>query len=483
MHLSIVTTAHNRSNNHTGRARTARASLIASTLAALLASGCIDRPLAVQDPVGEPVAPNTFDLGQNRDLDLLFVIDNSNSMAAEQRSLVDNFSNFVARLEQIDGGLPNVHIGIVSTDMGVGVGNGTGTTCTAEGDAGRLWRIASPSCQAALPGQPFIIDIENRDGTRSRNYPDGQSLTDTFSCMAEIGTTGCGYEQPLESMRRALDPDNLANSGFLRDNAYLAVVFITDEDDCSAALDQSLFGAEQDAYDLENNRLRSFRCFEQAVICDGDDPETEGVKTNCRPRDDSPYMEAVSEYANFLKNLKGDANKVIVAGITGDPNPVEVYRESDMLTLKKSCGETGLPYSGAVPATRLDAFLDQFDYSTKTSLCNEDLSEALDDIAVLLAAVFDHRCLTGDLADTDPQTEGVQPECAVIEIRYPDSELPQAYVLPRCDGDPTTATESCYVMEVEPACSDYSSSLEIKVYPEDREVPEGTLLELQCVAE
>ena len=45
--------------------------------------------------------------------------------------------------------------------------------------------------------------------------------------------TTSGFEQPLEAMYRALlDPEKL-NQGFLREDAFLAVIIISDEDDCS----------------------------------------------------------------------------------------------------------------------------------------------------------------------------------------------------------------------------------------------------------
>src|SRR5687767_12183077 len=54
----------------------------------------------------------------NRDLDLLFVIDDSGSMADKQNNLVTNFPNFINVLSTLEGGLPNLHLGVVTTDMG-----------------------------------------------------------------------------------------------------------------------------------------------------------------------------------------------------------------------------------------------------------------------------------------------------------------------------------------------------------------------------
>ena len=62
--------------------------------------------------------------------------------------------------------------------------------------------------------------------------------------LAQIGATGCGFEQHLLAMRRALE-NNPANAGFLRDNAFLAVIFIADEDDCTFAK-SAMLGPESD---------------------------------------------------------------------------------------------------------------------------------------------------------------------------------------------------------------------------------------------
>ena len=66
------------------------------------------------------------------------------------------------------------------------------------------------------------------------------NLADTFTCIAALGEDGCGYEQQFTAITRALGADGQAppaeNQGFLRDDAYLAIVLITNEDDCSSAV-------------------------------------------------------------------------------------------------------------------------------------------------------------------------------------------------------------------------------------------------------
>ena len=52
-----------------------------------------------------------------------------------------------------------------------------------------------------------------------------------FACAANVGTGGPAIEMPLRAAELAVAPET--NPGFLRDDALLGVVMITDEDDCS----------------------------------------------------------------------------------------------------------------------------------------------------------------------------------------------------------------------------------------------------------
>jgi hypothetical protein len=57
----------------------------------------------------------------------------------------------------------------------------------------------------------------------------------TFACVANVGTNGNGHEQPLDAAQLALT-DRVAdgkNAGFMRTEALLAIVILTDEDDQS----------------------------------------------------------------------------------------------------------------------------------------------------------------------------------------------------------------------------------------------------------
>lgn len=337
-------------------------------------------PVVIID--GAVVTPDAVPAATAEGLDLLFVIDNSNSMREEQASLVANFSRFVNVLQELDSGLPDIHIGVVTTNVGAGQFGISG--CEGEGDNGILVNTPSGACNA--PSDRYISDIASSDGTRIRNY-DG-TLAETFSCIAEVGVTGCGFEQPLEAMVRALDGSNPQNAGFLRPEALLAVVIISDEDDCSVS-NVNMYNTDlaQDRIDSELGFLSSFRCFEFGVSCNPDTPRVAGARSDCAPRQDSPYMDDVGVYADFLKGLKENPGNVVVAGIVGNASPVTVSLVDGEPRLDASCS-AGLG-GGAAPAIRLTAFLEQFpDRNTATTICNDDLSDGLAGIANLVSSVI-----------------------------------------------------------------------------------------------
>ncbi|HTE51763.1 MAG TPA: hypothetical protein VK698_13005, partial [Kofleriaceae bacterium] len=339
------------------------------------------------------------------DLDLLFVIDNSSSMAGEQQLLGENFPRFIEKLGEARGGLPDLHLGVVSSDLGIAPfalpARGTGGACEGEGDRGRLLRGPPGSDCPLAAGDRFLRDSIGPGG-RDINYPPGE-LAATFACMAELGVTGCGFEQHLEAMRRALD-DNPDNAGFVRDDALLAIVLIADEDDCSAR-DPALF--DPDRADL--GPQQDFRCFEYGVECDPDRPRQLGSKASCAPRVDSELVEPVETYVDFLRELKGDEGRIVVAGIVGDGGPVVVAERgtgpAHEWTLEPTCTT---PDGGlAEAAVRQRAFIDAFPArSTAQTICpaDGDLSSALTVIGQLVGQVLGSPCIPGRLRDGDDQT-------------------------------------------------------------------------------
>ena len=154
-------------------------------------------------------------------VDVLFVIDNSGSMQEEQENLSDNFAAFINGAQQFQN---DYQIGVVTTDMDDG------------SESGRL------------QGNPRIM---SRSG----------DVASQFSRAANVGTGGSGTEKGLAAAQAALSdplifdtglscssdndcvaPDTCvegacggANRGFLREEAALELVFVSDEDDFSDA--------------------------------------------------------------------------------------------------------------------------------------------------------------------------------------------------------------------------------------------------------
>jgi hypothetical protein len=423
----------------------ARLSSFVTLAAVAVLAGCPDRTISELIPQQGRVEYKDIPITPNRNVDILFVIDDSPSMKDKQTNLANNFRGFIDVLDSIQGGRPNVHIGVVTSDLGTRgadgvIAPGIGTIgkggCTGPGKGGILQTNGAP-----VTG-PYIVDIRGQTPNYSGN------LSDVFATMAKVGDGGCGFEQHLEAAKRALT--NPANANFLRPEAYLAIIIIADEDDCSQlhstllSNDTSVLGPQQ-----------SFRCTDQGVTCDvnGRTPgamRTVGAKSQCHPNDSSAYLTKVSDYANYFKNLKGP-NKVIVAGIMGTNEPfatelrVPSTGGAAIPALAHSCsyiGADGKP-EVADPPIRTRFFLDQFpNRSTFAPICQRDLSGGLQQIGDLLKTVIGDPCIEGNLADVDPKTPGRQFDCSVSAVINQGLPTQDETILPRCNpemGAPTNA--------------------------------------------
>ena len=251
------------------------------------------KPDASPDP--EPVERPSRYLASNRNVDLLFLVDDSSSMRLSQDNLRRNFPVLMQALKNQPGGLPNVHIGVISSDMGAGDGSVAGCDSTG-GKNGIFQYTPRGTCTSTglLPGATYISDIGG-----VKNY--SGNLEDVFTCIAALGESGCGFEHQFAAITRALGVDGLGaapaeNAGFLRPDALLAIVMITNEDDCSARGP----GPERvPLFDTAvNNNMASqlgppanFRCNEFGHICDGTAPEPQRAQQR-RERDRSPTTTA-----------------------------------------------------------------------------------------------------------------------------------------------------------------------------------------------
>ena len=351
-------------------------------------------------------------------VDLLLVIDNSPSMSPKQKALGASIGRIVRSLQQLD---IDYHVGVISTDVGTNVaagtswGGGIGSCDTFEGDDGVLQAAACSSriggssdartaCATLCPDSKFVPTdglryIRGSGGTT--NVPSsievdpvtGKTI-DTgpekaLRCIGLIGDSGCGVESPLEALKRALDGHRSENDGFLRPDALLTVLVITDEDDCSVQLSRrrennpltrDCSGGAPEAYDCYNI---DYRCFANSVQCD-QPMTTAGTKTNCKERPGS-YLESVDKYASFLSALR-PAARLVVSGIWTRP-PVS---EGGKVEIARISGGTATPFLNRAPGTgascaytadpnvigqaqlRLSSFAGKLSGSLQSSVCDID---------------------------------------------------------------------------------------------------------------
>ena len=83
---------------------------------------------------------------------------------------------------------------------------------------------------------------------------------------ATSATTGCGFEHQLASVDRALGADGNgppnSNANFLRPEAYLGIVLLTNEDDCSAPANTQIFSLNGGQQSITNpdGPIANYRC-------------------------------------------------------------------------------------------------------------------------------------------------------------------------------------------------------------------------------
>jgi hypothetical protein len=413
-----------------------------------LAGACSDQTV---DLGGDYFVSSVVPPVENDDVDILFVVDNSSSMMAHRTEVGGRIqSSLTDVLAATIGGEPNLHIGVITSNMGAN-GATTGDLHCDTSDGGAL---QTGTCAA---GPAYLEDIEGPDGTRVVNY-DG-TLEDALACRVDLDNNGCGFEQPFAAVQAALT--NPVNTGFLRPDAMLVIVFMTDEDDCSAT-GSTLY----DPSETSLGPISSFRCFSQSVSCDQPVGET-GIKTNCVVRDDNPLLLSLDGFADALVAAKGgDATKVMVSAISGPNDPVEVtpYLVGDMeyLDAAETCVYTtpdGLP-AGADPSFRMGWLMERFaGLSWAESVC-DPVADALARTANVVGDVAArHTCLRGALRDVDEQAAGVQPTCRVAFATNARTANEVRRDVVACEDDGDT---DCFAVAADATCAASGLSIELR---------------------
>ena len=369
------------------------AGVVAACLVTAL--GCAERPVEVPTPrspqphVALEYEPRTPRTGRT-EVDVLFVIDDSTSMAPKQWALRQRFPKLIERLSAQDGPGYDLHIGVTSTDLGA-----PGRDCgyAQGGVLGRIGHVAANGCRP-LEHEPYLhLDT----ATGASNTPDGQDALATFACMASVGEIGCGYEMPLESAMRTLVASD--RSGFLRDDALLVVVFVTDEDDCSVDDPHSDLFSREPGLGL----LDSFRCAQYGIVCDGALlPSTPQASfESCRPATaaDGGKLAPLEKYRQLFTarvedgGLKADPRRIVLASLAGPSGSIAVVEShsddlcgegiSSCAQIAHSCDDDPRDAKSihADPALRLGAVLDAAPRRLTHSICDTDYSGFFSDLA------------------------------------------------------------------------------------------------------
>jgi hypothetical protein len=211
-----------------------------------------------------------------------------------------------------------------------------------------------------------------------------------FKCVGTVGADqgfNANWEQGIQASLLALDKNGInaeQAKAFLRDDAYLVVVYVSDEDDCSSANPNSLI---PDDYG---------QC-----MCLKD--STEG----------GPLL-PVDQAVNKLKSLKSDPGRVLVASIVGDstgstPEEIEVDRTAYFDSKCGFCADNKEGKHGALHLTfvcssaagtadygsRYVQFANRFGQNgIVTNICSDTgFGPALETIADQIILVFSKVCL------------------------------------------------------------------------------------------
>lgn len=286
--------------------------ILVSFCAAALFGGCNDRSLRPLTPCTTSGVSQQVPIDDVKNVDLLFMVDNSGSMREEQQKLRREFPRMVRALVtgDIDGdstpdgpAVQSLRVGVVTSDMGVaGIGTQQGeqaiSSCGAVGasvdvaranygDDGILRNVGSSI--AASGSDPAVnCDADNMGGDDTIAFAalpayltfDGAMSGDTaavdeyvrrVSCMANTGVNGCAFEQQLESVLKAITPPNetptngafhIADNDTVHQTGHGCAVFLPD-----GSCDLTQQGADQ----VNAGWFREDSLFAIVVISDEDD--------------------------------------------------------------------------------------------------------------------------------------------------------------------------------------------------------------------
>lgn len=399
----------------TARGGTAAAAVLAL---AALAAGCDSVPSTALTSCDQTqVLPGAVKT------DILFVVDDSASMDSIQALLASNFSAFASALAASPV-KDDFQIGVTTTSVHRYVASGTDhypdtfaatTACpTPPYTAGTAYPRGALVSVTPVGGGGPAQRVQSTTGTSPPRIlaATSPSLVADFTANADVGVCGSGKEQGLEAARLALQAASAggANDGFLRPGSRLAVVIVSDSDDCSDP------GEQGTSTDPTNPTPA---------------PSGVGTVSDCAPYD-------AQNYVDFFKgSLGGETRSVVVGAIVA----------VDPITLQPAaCTEPG----GATAehaSDRYKAFADAFaPHALVDSVCNASFSDTLTRLAGLIAP--DSVPLSGAPADWRLLAVGLDKagaasvSCEVVPSDAPTPADPTHFTIytPPQQGQPATLT-------------------------------------------
>lgn len=146
---------------------------------------------------------------ESNKIDILWVVDNSGSMSDEQASLAANFDAFIQSFASKD---IDFQMAITTTDA-----------------------------RAGISGEPVAGSIDALNYSAMQD--DVDLFKNSFKSMIQVGIRGSGHEQGLQT---SYDFFNNYGNSFLREDAFLQVIYVSDENDQSPDMVSAYVEAIQD---------------------------------------------------------------------------------------------------------------------------------------------------------------------------------------------------------------------------------------------
>ena len=244
-------------------------------------------------------------------VDVIFVVDNSASMSPEHNEMAAKFSSFLEKIEHLD-----YRLAVVTTDVSFSPNNGPrAVNLNGALQDGRL---------ILFNGNPFLTpDTPNKEAL----FAEAIQRKETQDCEAWLKSDtykAADYSSNCPSPdERGIYALNLLVSqnteGLIRDNAHLAVIILSDEDNRSIGEDSFKLGK---AYALKT--LDQPESFLNLIEQDFDNSKTLKVHSIVVKPGDEACLDEQNDQGDDLRDIKGQYGSMYAAlseatgGVIGD---------------------------------------------------------------------------------------------------------------------------------------------------------------------